>query len=249
MNYGIPYTQAASSYWAGALQRSLATATSPQEFPMLARLRSTPQRIAGVFAAWRDALAVIEYDERLSATAKTDDRQAATASALAALETIEAQTESYLRDARREYAPKPPARDANERIARELEEAKVWRRVREQLDAGVPLEDVIKAADLTGVDVIEAELPSYLRAKHPDGPEVTAGELARADQLIEQRRYALMPETEYADRVRLRKTLAELDTGANNVKTALAYVRYALETGQLSAIIVPDWPRGLVVRA
>lgn len=231
------------------LQRKLDAETLPGPlFDDLDRLRAIPQRIVNVFNALRDTLFALEQDERLSPTAKTDDRKEAEARALSTIESLEAQAETYLGRERRRVNPAPLPREANDRIAAQMEADTLWRRMREQLDAGVPSADVIQAATLTGCEVLEAELPSYLRIHHPNGPEVAEGLFKGAQALIEQRRYVLMPEADYKARLAKKKAMEELAIGENNIKTTLAHIRYHIEEGNFGGFVVPDWPKGMVIR-
>ena len=118
---------------------------------------------------------------------------------------------------------------------------RLWNRLKSQLDAGVELPDLLADADITTLQILQEELPSWHRTRMPGdvhvAAQICAGDLAQ----VRQRRYALATPDQ-----RARMEFADgLPRGAELTAMAVTHARHHLKFSTArESLTLPTWGGG-----
>jgi hypothetical protein len=133
------------------------------------RIRRANPRLARAVADFRRAADRIEADRRFTDEHRAERIAELRAELLNKVDALQREAEDDLAHARKRTAPPSSSKDAGERLLREHQLDRAWRRTRELLDAGRdPVEvgqRLVDSGDRLAFEALVAELPSYLELK------------------------------------------------------------------------------------
>ncbi len=177
----------------------------------------TPERIGQIIAAWTKALYTVRVDAYSSNAIKEAAERALREDAAQALKDLRTLFDGALAKYRETLTPLTVNMTAEEA-------ERTWRRLREQIEAGVPFDDILADAKPADLTVLTEELTAWQRAKMPgdvrSADHISAGML----ESVAARRYDLASDSERKSLDRIR----ESEKGAYYVTVSFAQAESAL---------------------
>jgi len=199
-------------------------------------LRNTPKRLAAIPVKLERDIAAVQSDTRYSDAYKAERikpiREAATQQVETLYQSALAAEQSLRKKITASLNQKPSSDEAT--IARELGLDRAWRRSERLLASGEAdamslIQEAAERGDLTTLQALREELPSYLRAKGQ-----TSIVKLSLDLINKLEAPLLPPALRSAREVEL-----ELERGMPQLNSAAEFIRWALRGDRVT--VIPDW--------
>jgi hypothetical protein len=208
-------------------------------------LRNTPKKLAAIPTKLERDIAAVKSDSRFNETYKAERIRLLREAASQQIESLHQAAQNTEQSLRKKITSsvnqKPASNEAT--IARELALDRAWRRSERLLDSGEAdamslIQEAAQSSDLTMLQALREELPSYLRAKG----QTSISKLAV--DLITKLETPLLPPAQRE----AREAEIELERGMPQLNSATHFIRGAVNGDRVTIIPAWEWKQTLSVQ-